>query len=90
MPRLGAVTPYIFISVGKEDILTDAFLSVLGNYAFPIVACCAMGYFVKYMYDKTNERMDKLNEEHKQEVDNLSTVINNNTVALEKLSERIG
>ena len=64
-------------------------LSVLGNYAFPIVGCIAMAYFVKYMYDKTNERVDKLNDQHKAEVDNLSTVINNNTIALEKLLEKI-
>ena len=67
----------------------DAMLNIIGNYAFPIACCCIMAYFVKYMYDKTNERVDKLNSDHKAEVDNLSTVINNNTVALEKLSEKI-
>lgn len=69
------------------------FLNILGNYVFPVVACCAMGYFVKYMYDETNKRIDILNEQHKNEVDNLSTVISNNTVALEKMNtliERLG
>lgn len=62
------------------------FLNILGNYVFPVVACCAMAYFVKYMYDETNKRIDILNEQHKNEVDNLSTVISNNTVALEKMN----
>lgn len=69
------------------------FLNILGNYVFPVVGCCAMAYFVKYMYDETNKRIDILNEQHKNEVDNLSTVISNNTVALEKMNtliERIG
>ena len=69
------------------------FLNILGNYVFPVVACCAMAYFVKYMYDETNRRIDILNEQHKNEVDNLSTVISNNTVALEKMNtliERLG
>lgn len=65
------------------------FLNILGNYVFPVVACCAMAYFVKYMYDETNKRINILNEQHKNEVDNLSTVILNNTVALEKMNALI-
>lgn len=65
------------------------FLNILGNYVFPVVACCAMAYFVKYMYDETNKRIDILNEQHKNEVDNLSTVISNNTVAIEKMNALI-
>lgn len=64
-------------------------LNVLGNYVFPVIACCAMAYFVKYMYDQTNARVDKLNEQHKSEVDTLSTVIANNTTALEKMNTLI-
>lgn len=66
--------------------MADTFLTILGNYVFPIVACCVMAYFVKYMYDQTNSRVDKLNEQHKNEVDTLSEVIKNNTVALEKMN----
>jgi hypothetical protein len=45
------------------------------------------------MYDQTNQRVDKLNEEHKNEVDTLSEVIKNNTLAVEKMNtliEQIG
>lgn len=69
--------------------MTDTFLTILGNYVFPIVACCAMAYFVKYMYDQTNTRVDKLNDQHKNEVDTLSEVIKNNTVAIEKMNTLI-
>ena len=69
--------------------MTDTFLTILGNYAFPIVSCCVMGYFVKYMYDQTNARVDKLNDDHKDEVENLSNVIKNNTVAIEKMNSLI-
>lgn len=69
--------------------MTDTLLTLLGNYVFPIVACCIMAYFVKYMYDQTNARVDKLNEQHKNEVDTLSEVIKNNTVALEKMNTLI-
>lgn len=69
--------------------MADTFLTILGNYVFPIVACCVMAYFVKYMYDQTNSRVDKLNEQHKNEVDTLSEVIKNNTFALEKMNTLI-
>lgn len=73
--------------------MVDTLLTVLGNYVFPIAACCGMAFFVKYIYDQTNERIDKINDQHKNEVDTLSDVIKNNTIALEKMNtliERIG
>lgn len=66
--------------------MIDTFLTILGSYVFPIAACCAMAFYVKYMYDQTNERIDKINEQHKNEVDNLSEVIKNNTIALQKIN----
>lgn len=69
--------------------MIDTFLTILGNYVFPIVACCAMAFFVKYMYDQTNGRIDVLNKQHKNEVDNLSEVIKNNTIAMEKMNTLI-
>lgn len=69
--------------------MSDTFLTILGNYVFPIAACCAMAFFVKYMYDQTNGRIDNLNAQHKNEVDNLSEVIKNNTIALEKMNALI-
>lgn len=69
--------------------MLDAFLTILGNYVFPIAACCIMAFFVKYVYDQTNERIDNLNKQHKNEVDNLSEVIKNNTIAMEKMNTLI-
>lgn len=69
--------------------MNDTILTILGNYVFPIAACCVMAFFVKYMYDQTNERIDKLNTQHKNEVDNLSELIKNNTIALEKMNTLI-
>ena len=69
--------------------MVDTLLTILGNYVFPIAACCAMAFFVKYMYDQTNARIDKLNDQHKNEVDKLSEVIKNNTLALEKMNTLI-
>lgn len=69
--------------------MIDTLLTVLGNYVFPISACCAMAFFVKYIYDQTNARIDKLNDQHKNEVDTLGEVIKNNTIAIEKMNTLI-
>lgn len=69
--------------------MIDTLLTVLANYVFPIAACCAMAFFVKYIYDQTNARIDKLNDQHKNEVDTLSEVIKNNTIAIEKMNTLI-
>lgn len=69
--------------------MIDTLLTVLGNYVFPIAACCAMAFFVKYIYDQTNARIDNLNAQHKNEVDTLGEVIKNNTIAIEKMNTLI-
>lgn len=69
--------------------MIDTFLTILGNYVFPIAACCVMAFFVKYIYDQSNGRIDNLNEQHKNEVDNLSELIKNNTIALDKMNTLI-
>lgn len=58
--------------------------TLISQYAFPIVACCAMAW---YVYDRgEKERADRKESEnkHKEEVDKLSGVIANNTVVMEK------
>jgi hypothetical protein len=62
----------------------------IGTYCFPVAACIAMAWYVKYITDKNNARMDSLNEQHATEMKDVTTAINNNTVALTKLATKIG
>lgn len=68
--------------------------TIIGNYAFPIVACFAMAYYVKYITDKNSSTVDKLNEQHKTEMlaykDEIKDAINNNTLVMQKLCEKLG
>ena len=52
---------------------------LIGTLGFPIVACCALFY-----------RMSVQDEAHKAEIDKLTEAINNNTIALTKLVQKIG
>lgn len=56
----------------------QAILQAISTVGFPIVACIAL--FI---------RMDKSDQHHEQEVDKLSEAINNNTIVMTKLVERL-
>lgn len=75
-------------AVKRMDV--NAILQAVGTLGFPIVCAIAMGWYVKYMADRNREDVDKLNEQHKQEMKEVTTALNNNTLALQKLSDVIG
>lgn len=68
----------------------NSILQAVGTLGFPIVCAIAMAWYVKYMTDRNREDVDKLNEQHKQEMKEVTTALNNNTLALQKLSDVIG
>ena len=64
-------------------------IQAVSTFGFPIVMCAAMGYYVKYITDKHREEVCKLNEQHKQEMLDIVKAVDNNTIALTKLCEKI-
>ena len=64
-------------------------LQATTTVGFPIVMCGAMGYFVKYTTDKHREEINKINDTHREEMQNVTNAVNNNTIALTKLCEKI-
>ena len=64
-------------------------MTLIGQYAFPIVGCMAMGYYVKYTEDKHREERDRMADNHSKEINSITEVINNNTVVLKELCIRL-
>ena len=64
-------------------------VSLISTVGFPIVSCIAMGWYVKYTTDKNREQINEMNTQHKAEMDVLTAAINNNTLALQKLSDKL-
>lgn len=64
----------------KGDFNMDAntIIQLVGSLGFPIVMCGALFW-----------RMVKSDEQHKAEMDKLSEALNNNTIALTKLSDNL-
>ena len=77
--------------------MTD-FVQLVANYGLPAIMCAVMMYYVKYREDKNDDRMDAQNIRHKDEIEKLSEAnkqslsditqaLNNNTLALQKLTD---
>lgn len=64
-------------------------IQIISQFGFPVAGCVAMAWYVKYITDQNNQRMDKLNEDHKAEMDNVTKALTNNTLALQHLSDLI-
>ena len=56
---------------------------------FPIVAAVGCAYFVKWQYEQNNKQLESMRQEHKEEVANMTKAIENNTLALTRLIEKI-
>lgn len=65
-------------------------LTAVTTVGFPIVCCGAMMYYVKYTTDKHREEIETLNTQHKDEMKEVTNAINNNTLALQKLCDKMG
>lgn len=63
--------------------------SVIGQYAFPIVACVVMGWYVKYIQDNYRQDISDISTRHKEEMDKVTQALNNNTLAIQKLTDYI-
>ena len=58
---------------------TSTIVQLISSLGFPIVCCIAMFW-----------QNNKLNESHKEEVSKLNEAINNNTIALNHIIDKLG
>ena len=67
----------------------DQIWRVIGQYAFPIVACVVMGWYVKYIQDNYRKDISDISARHKEEMDKVTQALNNNTLAIQRLTDYI-
>ena len=66
-----------------------AITQLITSVGFPIVACCAAAYYIKYISDKNREEVAKLNKQHQEEMLKVTEAINNNTLVITKLCDKL-
>lgn len=64
-------------------------VSLISGVGFPIVACMAMAYFFAKVNDNYRNDIKEMNALHKAEMDAMTDAINNNTIVLQKLIDKI-
>jgi hypothetical protein len=67
----------------------EQIFSVIGQYAFPIVACVVMGWYVKYIQDNYRKDIADMSIRHKDEMEKVTAALNNNTLAIQRLTDFI-
>ena len=67
----------------------DQIWSAIGQYAFPIVACVVMGWYVKYIQDNYRKDISDISTRHNEEMEQVTQALNNNTQAIQKLTDYI-
>lgn len=68
-------------------------VTAISTVGFPVICCVGMGWYVKYSTDRQREDTKELNAQHSAEMmafkDEIKDALNNNTVALTKLCEKL-
>ena len=67
-----------------NDIVT-----IITTVGVPIVACGGMAWYVKYITDKNREEMNAERAQHNEEMTKVTEALNNNTLAIQKLTDYI-
>ena len=64
-------------------------IAAIGSLGFPIVACLALGWYVKYQTDNNNKQIAEMQKEHKDEISKVTEALQNNTLALQRLCDKL-
>ena len=68
-----------------QDIIT-----AIASVGFPIVACSAMAYFFHKVNDNYRNDIKEMTAKHQEEVRTMTEAIQNNTMAIQHLTDKIG
>lgn len=64
-------------------------MSLISSLGFPVVACIAMGWYVKLQTTNYREDVKQLQIQHKEEIASVTEALNNNTLVLQKLCDKL-
>lgn len=65
-------------------------VQVISAVGFPIVAALGCGFFVKWQYEQNMKQTEEMRKEHREETAKMTEALNNNTLALQRLIDKLG
>lgn len=69
--------------------MDETIVNSISALGFPIVMCLCLAWFVYFIYNKNQEEIEKMNLMHREEMEKITEALNNNTIALTKLCEKM-
>lgn len=63
--------------------------SLISAVGFPIVAAIACGWYCKYSSDQYRQEVKDMQKEHKEEITKITEALNNNTLVVQKLIDKL-
>lgn len=67
----------------------SALVQAVTSLGFPVVCCGAVMWFVKYLTDANRAEIDDINMQHREEMQQITQAVQNNTEALIRLTEKL-
>lgn len=64
-------------------------LQIINTVGFPSAMCIFLCWYVKDSSEKNREEIKKINDEHREEVKEITRALENNTIALTRLCEKM-
>ena len=65
-------------------------ITAIGSVGFPIVACCAMAFFFSKVNNNYRTDIKELSQQHKDEMAAMTEALNNNTLVIQRLVDKLG
>lgn len=62
---------------------------IIATVGFPIAACVALGFFIKYVVDKFLSAVADMNEKHETEITSIKEVLTQNTMAIQRMNDTL-
>lgn len=69
------------------DIMANEVITLINSLGLPTVVACASMWYVKYREDKNDQKIERMTEEHKEEMTDITNALNNNTLALQRICD---
>lgn len=64
-------------------------IELLKTFGFPVFACIAMAFYVKYISENYRKDFNSLHELHREESLKFVESLNNNTLVIQKLCDKL-
>ena len=63
--------------------------TIISSLGFPIFCCLALGWWIKSTTESFNKQLDETRKDHKEEIKSIKDSLDNNTIALTRLLEKL-